>query len=157
MSIPEADARAAALDFLKRHRVGVLSTVSDRNGSRSRAVYYACDNEFTIYFSTLSSTRKFGDIAVHPQASFTIAAEDVPQTLQIEGIASEVTEEQKIEKGLAPLLTVLMSNSVYYWPVLKLNEGEVKLMQLKPTWVRWADYAYAEKGDVQVFTEISTT
>jgi len=146
-------ARTDAFAFLTKHKTGVLATVSAQGESRSRLIYYVCDDNFTIYFSTLSSTRKFLDFAVHPQASFTVATEDVPQTLQIEGVVSEVTEEQRIERWLAPLVDVLMSNKLFYWPVLKLSQGEVKLMQLKPTWIRWADYAFAEAG-TSIYKEI---
>ena len=154
MDTDQANARKTALDFLKRHKTGVLSTVSAQNEARSRLLYYVCDDEFTIYFSTLSSTRKFKDITAHPQVSFTVGDEAVPQTLQMEGVVSEITEEQKLESNLASIIEVLMSNSVFYWPVIKLNEGEVKLLQMKPAWVRWADYAYAEKGEAEVFKEI---
>ncbi len=146
--------RTDALAFLKRHKTGVLATLSAQGVPRSRLIYYVCDNEFRIYFSTLLNTRKYEDFSAHPQASFVVATEDVPQTLQIEGLVSEITDEQKMEQELAPLVEVLMSNNSFHWPTLKLDPGEVGLMQLTPTWVRWADYAFAQKGSEHVFKEV---
>ena len=149
-------ARKDALAFLTRHKTGVLSTVSAQGDAHSRLVHYVCDNQFHIYFSTLAGTRKVADLSGHPQASFVVATEDVPQTIQLEGTVSEITDEQKIERELAPLVEVLMSNTTFHWPTLKLDQGELKLMEFVPTWVRWADYAFAEKGTKHVFVEIPT-
>lgn len=147
-------AHVDALAFLKRHKTGVLSTVSAQGDARSRLVHYVCDEQFHIYFSTLASTRKVADISTHPQASFVVATEDVPQTIQLEGIVSEITDEQKIERELSQLVEVLMSNTAFHWPTLKLDQGELKLMEIIPSWIRWADYAFAEKGTEHVFKEI---
>ena len=147
-------ARLDALAFIKRHKTGVLSTVSAQGDARSRIVYYVCDEQFHIYFSTLASTRKVADLAGNHRASFVVATEDVPQTIQLEGVVSEITDEQKIERELAPLVEVLMSNTTFHLPTLKLDQGEIKLMEFTPTWIRWADYAFAEKGTEHVFIEI---
>ncbi|MDO8518000.1 MAG: pyridoxamine 5'-phosphate oxidase family protein [bacterium] len=147
-------ARTDALAFLKRHKTGVLSTVSAQGDARSRLVHYVCDEQFHLYFSTPASTRKVADLAGHPQASFVVATEEVPQTIQLEGIVAEITDKQKLHRELSPLVEVVMPNSTFYWPTLKLDQGERKLMELVPTWIRWADYAFAEKGTEHVFKEI---
>lgn len=147
-------ARVDALAFLKRHKTGVLSTVSAHGDARSRLVHYVCDEQFHIYFSTPASTRKIADLSAHPQASFVVATEDVPQTIQLEGVAAEITDKQKIERELSTLVEVVMPNTTFYWPTLKLDQGTLKFMELVPTWIRWADYAFAEKGAEHVFKEI---
>jgi len=145
-------ARMDALSFLRRYKTGVLATLSPEGTVRSRLLYYVCDGNLNIFFCTLSDTRKYADLSAHTQASFTVSTEDVPQTIQIEGVVSELTDGQKMMEGISSIIDTLMSNDTFYWPVLKLQPGKVVIMQLKPTWIRWADYAFAEGGNI--FTEI---
>lgn len=117
-------------------------------------MYYASDDYFTIYFSTLKSTRKYTDLLANTKASFTVATEDLPQTLQMEGEVSEVTDEDKLQHNLASLVGPLMSNETYHWPITKLHHAEVVLMQLRPTWIRWGDFTSLLQGEEYVYTDI---
>src|SRR3990167_4116279 len=90
MDIADAGKRADALAFLKKHRTGALATVSQEGSPRVRLVYYASGDAFEIYFMTKKSTRKVDDITRDSRVAFTISSEDVPQALQIEGVASLV-------------------------------------------------------------------
>jgi general stress protein 26 len=146
--------RLDALAFLRRHKTGVLATTDTDSRARARLIYYVCDDSFNIFFATLSSTRKYQDILSNPYASFVVATEDVPQTIQIEGMASQITEGEKAVEGMSELIDTLMSNSTFYWPVLKLHPGEVVVMKFTPQLVRWADYAFGESGQEHVFKEI---
>ena len=150
-----AAARAKALAFIKKNFIGTIATVSAAGAPQASMVYYACDDRFVIYFSTLTSTRKYAAIQAHPVAAFTISTLDVPQTLQLEGAVSLVTEEEQMEQGIAQLIEPLMSNKNYQWPVAKLSRAEVVLLRIVPTWVRWGDFANFEQGTERVFTEIS--
>lgn len=82
-----ATARAEALAFLKAHKAGVLSTISREGKAQGSAVYYVCDEDFNIYFLTLFSSRKFESLKANPYVAFTVGTQDVPQTVQIEGVA----------------------------------------------------------------------
>ena len=142
------EVREVALEFLKKNKVGVLATISPEGGPHASLIYYVCDDSFNIYFSTLESTRKFDAISHNPRAAFTVATVDIPQTLQIEGDASEITGEEKIKDKLSNLIEILESNNTYYWPITKMGALRVVLMKLTPTWVRWGNFALQQEEDV---------
>ena len=80
-------ARSAALAFLKANRAGVIATVSSEGTPHASVVYYVTDDSFNIYFVTKIDSRKYASIKANPTVAFTVGHLDVPQTLQIEGIA----------------------------------------------------------------------
>lgn len=147
----EEQIKQLALDFLKKEKTGVLATATTDGVPHAALLYYVCDDAFTIYFSTLSSTRKFEVLSKNPRAAFAVTTIDVPQTLQMEGIVSEVEEDEKLKLGFSSLIEILESNTLYGWPITKMHEGKVVLMKLTPTWIRWGDFTVSDS----VFKEIA--
>lgn len=148
------NARKDALSFLKHHKVGVLATVSGAWQAHASMVHYVADDEFNVYIITLINSRKFKAIEEHPQVAFTIAIPDIPQTLQIEGVAMDISLDEEAGKKKAELMDVLNSNPWFYGPMSKLDPQETVIVWIKPTWVRWADYAFAPIGTDHVLKEI---
>lgn len=150
------NARKDALAFLKRHKIGVLATQPGEHGVHASMVYYTADENFNIYFLTLANTRKFQGLSEHPQVAFVVATPDVPQTLQIEGMAMDITLDEEASKKKDELMKVLNSNPWFYAPITKLDPSETVVVWIRPTWIRWADYAFEDPGNQHVFTEIPT-
>lgn len=150
-------ARKDALAFLTRNKTGVLGTVSHTGDVHASMVYYMADENFNIYFLTLINSRKCAGLSAHPQVAFTVATPDVPQTLQIEGMAMDISLDEEAAKKKDDLFKVLNSNNWFYAPVTKLDPAETVLVWIKPTWIRWADYAFEESGTAHVFKEIPSS
>ena len=149
-----APPREAALQFLKAHTAGVLLTVSSGGMPHASAVYYKGDDSFNIYFLTKLKSRKNEAMQANPHVAFTVGRLDVPQTLQIEGVAVELrTEEEKKTHG-PDLMKVLMENNPMYIPIATMD-SEVVLMWLQPKWIRWGDFSAPGLGNDAVFTEIA--
>ncbi|MCE9541068.1 pyridoxamine 5'-phosphate oxidase family protein [Candidatus Kaiserbacteria bacterium] len=149
-----ATARKSALDFLKSHKTGVLSTASLEGQPHASAVYYMCDDDFNIYFVTLITSRKFAAIKANPKVAFVVGRQDVPQTVQLEGTAEEITYNEEKSQRVADLVEILTSNSAYYPPIAQLDRSEIVVVWVKPLWLRWADYAAFKSGTSEVCTEI---
>ena len=154
MNIYLDHARKDALSFLRRHKTGVLATNAHEYQVHASMVYYTADNDFNIYFLTLVNTRKFKALGAHPQVAFTVSNPDVPQTLQIEGVAMDISLEEEVAKKKDELFEVLNSNQWFAGPVTKLDPALSAIIWIRPTWIRWADYAFAESGNEYVFKEI---
>jgi general stress protein 26 len=146
-------ARADALAFLKRHKVGVLATSAGDYQVHASMVYYVANDNFNIFIITSMDSRKFKALQAHPQVAFTIATPDVPQTLQIEGMAMDISLDEEASMKKDELFKVLNSNPWFYTPIAKLDPADSVIVWIRPTWIRWADYAFAESG--HVFKEIS--
>lgn len=147
-------ARKDALAFLKSHNTGVLATVSAKGDAHASTVYYAADDEFNVYFLTLADTRKYDALRAHPQVAFTVSVPDVPQTLQLEGVAMDISLDPDAAQKKDELFEVLNANRWFYAPITKLDPATVMIIWVRPTWVRWADYAFADAGTQHVFKEI---
>ncbi len=145
--------RAAALAFLKSHTAGVLATVSKEHQPHASAVYFVADEAFNIYFLTKVDSRKTAAIHAHPQVAFTVGRLDIPQTLQIEGVASEVQNDAEKSAHVPELMKTLMDNNPYYEPLAKMDSAVV-LMWLEPKWIRWGDFSAPGASNEAVFTEI---
>ncbi len=146
------NARADALAFLKHNKVGVLATSAGDYQIHASMVYYTANDNFNIFIITSVDSRKFKALQAHPQVAFTVATPDVPQTLQIEGMAMDISLDEEAAKKKDELFTVLNSNPWFYPPSSKLDPTESAIVWIRPTWIRWADYAFAESG--HVFKEI---
>jgi len=153
MDIELDHARQDALAFLKRHKTGVLATVGRDYKIQASMVYYVADDDFNIYFLTLTNSRKFEALNEHPQVAFTVATDDVPQTLQIEGMAADISLDEEEKKKKDALFEILNSNQ-FYAPISKLDPAGLVMIWIRPTWVRWADYAFEEIGNRHIFKEI---
>lgn len=145
-------ARAEALEFLKSHKVGVLATFAGEYQVHASMVYYTSDEDFNVYLMTYINTRKFKAIQAHPQVAFTVSTPDVPQTLQIEGMAMDISVDEEASKKKEELFGILNSNPWFYPPPSKLEPADSAVVWVRPTWIRWADFAFADVG--RVFTEI---
>ena len=148
-------ARGHALQFLKSNSAGVLSTISSDGKTHGSAVYYVSDDDFNIYFITLTTSRKFANLSANPHVAFTVGTQYVPQTIQLEGVASMLRHPEEIGAHAEDLMKVLTSNSTYYAPITKLGDADTAIIWIQPKWIRWADYASVETGPKNVLIEIA--
>ena len=146
-------ARSAALAFLKANRAGVIATVSSEGTPHASVVYYVTDDSFNIYFVTKIDSRKYASIKANPTVAFTVGHLDVPQTLQIEGIAVELTGQEDKNEHVPALMEMLSKNNPSFLPIAKMD-SEVVVMWIEPKWVRWGDFSVEAIGNEHMFTEI---
>jgi nitroimidazol reductase NimA-like FMN-containing flavoprotein (pyridoxamine 5'-phosphate oxidase superfamily) len=149
------DPRDDAQAFLKRHKSGFLATVARDSKPHGSMVFYVCDDKFNIYLMTLRTSRKFEALSAHSEVAFTIAEESVPQTLQIEGKAMDISESEEAGSKKDELFDVMNKNPSFYPPISKMDTEETAIVWIQPTWIRWADYAFAEDGNDKVWKEIT--
>lgn len=147
-------ARKDALSFIKHHKTGVLATVAASGEPHASMVFYTADDNFNIYFLTLIDSRKFAALQANPKVAFTVSMPDVPQTLQIEGVAMDISLDEEAKEKMPALMEVLSSNNWFYGPISKLDPKEKVMVWIKPTWIRWADYAFQQNGSEHVLQEI---
>ena len=147
-------ARADALAFLKKHKVGTLATLAGEYHLHASTVYYTADDDFNIYFLTQIDSRKYKALQEHPQIAFTIAVAEIPQTLQVEGMAMDISLDEEEEKKKDALFAILNSNPQFYAPLTKMDPAELVMVWIRPTWIRWADFAFEQVGNRHLFKEI---
>ncbi len=76
-------------NFLKQHKLAVVSTVSVDGKPESAVVGIAVSKELEIVFDTLKTSRKYENMVHNPNVALVIGWDD-EITVQFEGIATEL-------------------------------------------------------------------
>ena len=153
MKTDTEEKRDEALSFLVDHDIGVLATTSRAGEPHARTVYYTCDDSFKIYFITLKNTRKADDLLASPRAAFVVSQTDIPRTIQIEGVVSDLTETATLNPLISDFVHKLSEETEYGIPLTHLDASELKFYCLTPTWIRWGEFTF-EEGTDKVLTEV---
>ena len=143
-----------ALHFLRSQRLGVISGVKENGTPHSALIYYVASPTFSIYFFTKTNTKKYETFQKNPIAAFVVGSSDFPQVIQMEGTIRVVPREEQDPSMISELLTTVSSNPMYPAPLVRMDDAEVVLMELKPTWLRWADFAFGRPNNNEIFFEI---
>ena len=125
-------------DFIKKHKYGVLSTVSLYNTPQSAYVGIAVTRDLKLIFDTVSDSRKYRNILIHSAVSFVIGW-DNEQTVQYEGTA-KIPDNNELEK----LLPIYFSE----FPDGKTRKDTWKNLVyfcVEPKWIRYSDFNEATR------------
>jgi general stress protein 26 len=131
-----------ALNFLKEHDLGVLSTVDRTGNVHGAVIYYIVDPSNFIYILTKSGTGKGRNVYAHSQVALTVHEVGTMQTLQVQGMAS-VETNQEIKRDV---FNQVVKPRPYRGknqlpPVTKLKEGSFMVIRINPTVLSFHDYA----------------
>lgn len=148
------DKKHQALSFLHGHRTGVVASVTKDGKPHAATIYYYVADDFSIYFLTKVSTKKYQIHKETQRVAFVVSDEQIPQTVQIEGTIEEVSPENQDMKILANLTEIITMNATYPAPLTKLGNSGVVLMKIVPTWLRFADFAFGHHESDTVFFEV---
>jgi len=123
---------AALLGFLRKHKLGVLSTVSPHGEPQSAVVGIACTDDFELIFDTLDSTRKVANLRKLSKIAFVIGW-DEEITVQYEGIADEPNGAELERLKEAYFLVYPDGRERQQWP-------GITYFRVRPTWARYSDF-----------------
>ncbi len=134
--------------------LGVISTVNPLNKPESSTVYYMSNDALDIYFITRSESRKYKNIQKNPNVSFVISNEYPPQTIQLEGSASEVTDPDEQLKYY-DLLSARAKEKSSMPPFEQIVTGELVFMKITVLWARFGNFEIMKEGDKFVETALT--
>src|SRR6185369_17444650 len=95
---------------------------------------------------TRSGSRKYKNILKNPHVAFVITSEHPPKTIQLEGIASEVTDATE-QTNYFTQLVAKASESTIMPPVSQLVDGEMVFMKIATNWARFGSFEVLKEGD----------
>ena len=118
--------------FMTQHRYGVVSSISQQGAPQSALVGIATTPANEIIFDTMTSSRKYHNLAARPDCSFVVGWSG-EQTVQLEGMATE-------PKG--PDLNRYQEIYFAVWPdgVARRNWPGITWFVIRPRWIRYSDY-----------------
>ena len=119
------------LNFLKGHKLGVISTV-ESGKPEAAAIDFSETSALEIIFTTLVGYRKYKNLLKNSKIAFVVGGEE-NITLQYEGVAKELnrTAFKKYYK-----------RHIQKNPVEKKFAAmpEARFFRVKPTWIRFSDF-----------------
>ncbi len=77
-------------NFIKQHKLAVISTLSIGNKPEAALVGFAISKDLEIVFDTVKTSRKYPNLLQNPAVAVVIGWDD-ETTVQYEGIATELT------------------------------------------------------------------
>ena len=125
---------ATVLEFMRSQSLGVETSVSSSGSPQAAVVGFVVTERFEIFFDTVNSTRKVGNLRKDPQIAFVIGlSESDERTVQFQGIVDE------------PNGTELEQLKELYFRQFPDGRKRLKLPGLvyfsaRPTWLRFSDF-----------------
>ena len=118
-------------DFIKKQKLVVISTVDKNNKPESAVLEFGETDNLEIIFDTYNSSKKYKNLQINKHVSFVIGW-DENITVQYEGIAEELTGEQK--KKFQKIYWI-KNPKAKRWAT---REGVV-YFKTTPRWIRYSD------------------
>jgi flavin reductase (DIM6/NTAB) family NADH-FMN oxidoreductase RutF len=152
---PYSDKKQRMLDFLTANPVAVLSTVTPDGDPHGAVIYFSVDRQFVVSIMTKSETRKYDNLVHHNHAMLTVLDAETQTTVQLTGVATEVTDPDFVNSTLEMDMLASMKTSYSMMPPIeKLEAGEYVAFKIRPVQVRMAVYARPDPGE---YTELFET
>lgn len=123
--------KQTALDFIKNHKLAVISTVGANSKPESAVLEFGETEELELIFDTYTTSRKYKNLQINKNVSFVIGWDD-DITVQYEGIAAEVRGEEATKY-----------KQVYWSKNPKAERWEsregITYFKVTPKWIRYSD------------------
>jgi pyridoxine/pyridoxamine 5'-phosphate oxidase len=123
---------STALEFARRQRLAVLSTVSPAGEPQSALMGVAVTPDFEIVFDTVRTSRKYGNLCAHARVSLVLGCSS-ETTIQYEGLAQELDGED-LERYLAEYFAAFPEGPE------RRNWPGMTYFVVRPKWIRYCDY-----------------
>jgi general stress protein 26 len=128
------------LEFVKSKYTAVIASVSYTGNPAAATIYFFMDEDLNIYFMTKKFARKFENLQNDHNVALVIGIDNEPATVQIEGIASQITEGEEFDLRMEQLQKKFFHND-FIAPLFQLSpdKNEIILYKITPKWIRWLD------------------
>jgi Pyridoxamine 5'-phosphate oxidase len=123
------------LEFLRRHRLGVQSSVSPSGAAQSAVVGFAVTDDFQIIFDTVDTSRKVHNLRRNPKIAFVVGGllDGDERTAQYEGVADEPAGPELESLKKVYFRAFPDGPARQSWP-------GICYIRVRPSWIRFSDY-----------------
>ncbi len=127
----DAEKKKLILDFIRRHKLAVLSTVSPEHTSESAALEFGETDKLELIFDCFETAKKYQNLLANKNVSIVIGW-DNDITVQYEGEAHELIGDEK-EKYQE--LYWQKNPKARRWAAQK----GIRYFKIMPKWIRYSD------------------
>ncbi len=131
-----------ALIFLKEHKLGVLSTASDKGEVWGAAIYYVVDEQLNFYFFTHVESKKYRNFKQHPQAAVTVVDDYKQATVQAAGKIAEIPIGDELNEAFRKLVLVHPPGQFSWVPPVSMihGQGQMTVLKLIPEALQFSEF-----------------
>ena len=140
----QEDSIATIAAYINEHPLTVLSTVEPSGTPHGTTLYAGSDPQLHIFFMTKRETRKHQNILSNPKIAMTFSGEDHQTTLQLSGIASEVTIQDEGAVAFQVLGSIRHGSEDFRLPISKIEAGPYIVYRVDVSEALLTEY---ERGD----------
>jgi nitroimidazol reductase NimA-like FMN-containing flavoprotein (pyridoxamine 5'-phosphate oxidase superfamily) len=139
--------------FLKTNFVANIST-TDGDKPTCSPIIYVIDDELNFYFVTNTDSFKAKNIVNNPKVSLSVW-EFLKMSVQLDGEASEVTEEPKKEWVVEAFGDAATKDPNFWAPIFSIKRSDYVVYKIKPTWLRVLDLSHSTvRAKLTPYTQI---
>ncbi len=130
------------LDFIKKKKLGVISTINQEGKPESAVVAFSETDKLELIFGTFNTTRKYKNLKANQNISFVIGWDEEEKiTIQYEGLARDVKDEEFEECRTVHLNKNPSSKKFAFGK-------EQRYFKITPRWIRYSDLSLKEIFEV---------
>jgi hypothetical protein len=123
------------LGFLRSHKLAVVASVSASGAPQAAVVGIVVSDDFELFFDTLSTSRKYHNLAVDPRVACVIGWDlDRARTVQLEGIADE-PDGAELGRLLRLYLQAFPDGEE------RRNWPNIAYLRIRPHFIRFSDFS----------------
>jgi len=126
--------KSGLCNFVRRHGVGVISTVDPGGAPEAALVEVAATAELEIIFHAVETTRKCANLRGNPRIALVVGGWAGPETLQYEGVADEPEQPELESLKRIYFEACPHASGRAGWPGLTY-------FRIRPKWLRFSTYA----------------
>lgn len=109
--------------YINTHPLAVISTADSEGRPSGATIYAGSDDELNVYFMTKSETTKNKNISAQPIVALTFSGEDHQTTLQLSGVAHEISEQADGAPAFQILGSIKHASEDFRLPITKISAG----------------------------------
>jgi general stress protein 26 len=125
--------RAELIEILRAHKLAVEATIGEGGAPQAAVVGIAVSDDLELVFDTLASTRKHRNLRADPRIALVIGWGDA--TVQLEGLADFPEGDELARIRACYFVAHPDGRDRLAWP-------GITHVRVRPTWIRYTDYAH---------------
>ena len=148
--------RQDVYNYLTSRVLAVLSTVDPEEKPYAATMFYIVDEKLNFYFFSRRHTRKIENIRHSKNVAITVIDQEKAITVQAQGVVEEIHDEEERTRliGIMGEHTVTKASHLWPPPIAKLPEGELTILRVVPSWIRYGDYSKISTEADGIFYQI---
>lgn len=143
----QEDSVSTIATYINDHPLAVLSTISPSGTPHGSTLYAGSDPRLHVFFMTKRDTQKHENILNNPAIALTFSGEDHQTTLQLDGIASEVTIPNEGAEAFQVLGSIVHNSEDFRLPISKIEAGPYTVYRVEVTRAVLTEYERGNRID----------